>query len=60
MSSPSFDLDSSLSHAMGNMMNEIIFGRSYHREDEMWVKLQRLRAEGQCIIFDSLAFLFVQ
>ena len=42
-----FDLDASLSHSMGNMMNEIIFGRSYNREDPMWIKLQRLREEGQ-------------
>ena len=28
------------------MMNSLIFGHRYSREDEMWLRLQRLREEG--------------
>ena len=40
-------LESLLSHSVGNMMNEIIFGTSYDREDPTWKEMQRLREEGE-------------
>ncbi len=39
-------LESLLSRSVGNMMNEIIFGTSYAREDQTWKEMQRLREEG--------------
>ena len=31
---------------VGNMMNQLIFGMRYSREDELWQRLQQLRDEG--------------
>ena len=35
-----------MSHVVGNMLNEVIFGIRYSRESEMWKWLQRVREEG--------------
>ena len=39
-------LDGRLAHTVGNMMNEIIFGISYGRNDPLWRHMQNLREEG--------------
>ena len=31
---------------VGNMMNQLIFGMRYSREDALWQRLQQLRDEG--------------
>ena len=35
-----------LSHAVGNMLNEVIFGKRYNQDCEMWKWLQEVREEG--------------
>jgi ecdysteroid 25-hydroxylase CYP306A1 len=42
----SHDLEKKLSHTVGNMMNEILFGIHYDENDAMWLKLQKLRENG--------------
>lgn len=37
---------SALHHSMGNTLNEIVFGVSFHRDDSMWKHLQYLQEEG--------------
>ena len=39
-------LDSKLSHTVGNMMNEILFGIHYEENDKNWIKIQKLREAG--------------
>ena len=39
-------LDAKLSHTVGNMMNEILFGIHYEENDENWIKIQKLREAG--------------
>ena len=39
-------LDSLLSHTVGNMMNEILFGIHYESSDENWQHIQHLRQKG--------------
>ena len=39
-------LDKKLSHTVGNMMNEILFGMRYEETDENWIKIQKLREAG--------------
>ena len=39
-------LDSLLSHTVGNMMNEILFGIHYASNDENWKHIQTLRSKG--------------
>ena len=34
-----------LSHVVGNMMNQLIFGKRYNRADPLWQRLQLLRNE---------------
>jgi hypothetical protein len=43
----SHELEASLSHTIGNVMNEIIFGMTYAADDAMWLKLQFLREKGK-------------
>ena len=40
------DLDKKLSQAVGNMMNEILFGIHYSENDEKWQKIKKLREDG--------------
>jgi len=40
------DVSSILTHVVGNMMNEVIFGVTYEKGDPFWLKQQRLREEG--------------
>merc|ERR1712012_772996 len=35
-----------LGHVVGNMMNQLIFGKRYNRSDPLWQRLQLLRDEG--------------
>ena len=44
-------LDGLLSHMVGNMMNEIIFGVSYERDDPLWLHMQHLRETGRLLRF---------
>ena len=39
-------LDVKLSHTVGNMMNEILFGIHYDEDDKDWIKIQKLREAG--------------
>lgn len=39
-------LDRQLSHTIGNMMNEILFGYTYKEHDPCWQRIQKLREEG--------------
>ena len=39
-------MDSKLSHTVGNMMNEILFGIHYDENDKNWIKIQKLREAG--------------
>ena len=39
-------LDAKLSHTVGNMMNEILFGIHYEENDKNWIKIQKLREAG--------------
>ena len=41
----SFDITISIAK-VGNMMNQLIFGMRYKKEDELWQRLQQLRDEG--------------
>ncbi len=40
------DVEGTLNHAVGNMMNEIIFSCSYDQEDKVWQRIQDDRAKG--------------
>ena len=42
----STDLESLLSHIIGNTMNELIFGLTYEKTDKVWNRIQYLREEG--------------
>ena len=46
------------SHVVGNMLNMMIFGLRYTREDPDWVWLQEVRAEGVRLISVSGAVNF--
>ncbi len=37
---------SKLSHTVGNMMNEILFGMTYKEDSSVFELIQRLREEG--------------
>ena len=39
-------LDAKLSHTVGNMMNEILFGIHYDESDVHWQRIQSLRENG--------------
>ena len=39
-------MESKLSHTVGNMMNEILFGIHYDENDKNWIKIQKLREAG--------------
>ena len=39
-------LDKILSHTVGNMMNEILFGIHYSENDKNWQRIQKLREDG--------------
>jgi hypothetical protein len=38
--------DRAMNHDVGNLLNAIVFGRTYDKEDETWIELQRSREEG--------------
>ena len=40
------DLESNLSHTIGNTLNELIFGMTYKENDPVWNRIQNLREEG--------------
>ena len=42
----SLDLDTLLSHTIGNTMNELIFGLTYDKSNKVWNRIQYLREEG--------------
>lgn len=44
------EINANLSHTIGNVMNQIIFGMTYAAEDPMWIKLQKLRDEGNSVL----------
>ena len=46
----STDLDSLLSHTIGNTMNELIFGLTYEKTNPAWNRIQYLREEGIKVI----------
>ena len=42
----SLELDTLLSHTIGNTMNELIFGLTYDKSNKVWNRIQYLREEG--------------
>ena len=42
----STDLETLLSHIIGNTMNELIFGMTYDKTNKVWNRIQYLREEG--------------
>ena len=53
----SADLDTLLSHTIGNTMNELIFGLTYDKSNKVWNRIQYLREEG-IKVSSSLSFHF--
>ncbi len=35
-----------MNHDVGNLLNTIVFGRTYEREEPVWLELQRTREAG--------------
>ena len=40
------DIESCLSHTIGNTLNELIFGTTYEKTDPTWNRIQYLREKG--------------
>ena len=40
------ELETRLSHTIGNTLNELIFGITYEENDKVWKRIQHLREEG--------------
>ena len=38
--------DRAMNHDVGNLLNDIVFGRTYDEDDETWKAIQRAREDG--------------
>ena len=38
--------DRAMNHDVGNLLNDIVFGRTYEKDDNTWKAIQRAREEG--------------
>ncbi|XP_052863903.1 cytochrome P450 306a1 [Anopheles cruzii] len=55
----SFDPSADIHHALGNLMNDLVFGLQYEKKDATWQFLQHLQEEGVKHIGVSMAVNFL-
>ncbi|XP_049538381.1 cytochrome P450 306a1 [Anopheles darlingi] len=54
-----FDPSATIHHVLGNLMNDLVFGLKYEKQDETWQFLQHLQEEGVKHIGVSMAVNFL-
>ena len=52
--------DRAMNHEVGNLLNDIVFGRTYERDDEAWSAIQRAREDGIKILGVASGLQFLQ